>query len=1091
MTVPNAQLLFRAARALAPQAAGVPDADLVRRAFRGGDGAAFELLLWRHGGMVWGVCRRLLGHTHDAEDAFQATFLALARKGSSIGDGNAVAAWLHRVAVRAALAARARRSRRGEIERLTAFPPDVADDSDPPRDAAGRDLRRLLDEEIGRLPTRYRLAFILCELQGRSRAAAADELNCAVGTVESRLSRARGLLRRRLARRGLGLPAVLVIHAVPASLRATALARVAPESIAPAAVAALAAQALRGPLPWARLAAAAALLAACVGVATLRTVAGGPDPVTPAAPVTPPAPGDPARNGEPLPQEAVARVGSPRLRHADQIQDVVFSPDSRLIASVGRDGFIRVWDAATGAARHRFPILAGEQAVLAFAADGKSLLFAGPMPPDPVKVFTPVALRRFDLATGKEDAIPLPGNKAVAYGPAFAPDGSAFGFTADNQEYHVVAVPSGKLIRTVKMGAPGAVAVMTAGGTRVAFPPNQPGAAMTVHDVAAGKELPQIKDGARSIVAAAFSPDGRSIATVAHDPGNWVDTIGVWDTATGQLRRRIEGVENTASCVAFAPDGKSVAVGNLQRLAVQVFDVETGKPAGHYRSWPSVKHVVFAPDGRSLAAGRTTATISVWDLKAGKPTPASADPDGGVFAMRFTAGDRLLTVADDVSLHDWRTGKVVERLPDPRERPFGGYSLSPDLRLAVDSEPKGTIRLMNARTGEIVRLLKGHTSLAETTLFSADGKRLFSRGHDGTVRAWEVATGKELLKLTADTPRSGDRLALSADGRLLACSHAGGDGRVVHVWDAATGRELHRLTPPKGHVGNLEFAPDGRLLACATGEWWGNPPPPGQVVLWDTATGRERHVLECGEGAAHSLTFSPDGRTLATGGHDKLVRLWETASGQERHAFRGHEGPVYALAFSADGRRLASASPEAPVFIWDVYGGKQAPLPEGDANRLWAALASDNSAAAFAAVRKLAADPERAAALLREHLQPAPPLDEARLRRLLADLDADRFPVRKQAAVELTKLAPDVEAALRRAWEGAASDEVRTSLGKILATLAVPTGANLRERRSLEAREQAGSPSAVELLETLAKGAPSARLTDEAAAALKRLRQSE
>src|SRR5437764_13033353 len=172
--------------------------------------------------MVWGVCRRLLAHTQDAEDAFQATFLTLARSAGTIGERGAVAAWLYRVALYTSLAARKARRRRAVRESLMPEPPERASGEDPAHAASARDLRRLIDEEINSLPEKLRLPFLLCEVEGRCRASVAAELGCPVGTVESRLSRARQRLRLRLSRRGLAFPAALAV-AVPGSLHAATL----------------------------------------------------------------------------------------------------------------------------------------------------------------------------------------------------------------------------------------------------------------------------------------------------------------------------------------------------------------------------------------------------------------------------------------------------------------------------------------------------------------------------------------------------------------------------------------------------------------------------------------------------------------------------------------------------------------------------------------------------------------------------------------------------------------------------------------------------------------------------------------------------
>jgi RNA polymerase sigma factor (sigma-70 family) len=187
------------------------DAELLAR-WRAGDLCALELLVRRHGRMVLGVCRRVLGATPDAEDAFQATFLVLIQKARSLARPEQVAGWLHAVALRVALKARTARARRRERETEIVDIPDPAN-PDPAADA--QELRRTLDEELDRLPEKYRLVIVLCELEGRTLEEAARLLGWPKGTVAGRLSRGRELLRQRLSRRGVGLPLFLIAH-VPA-----------------------------------------------------------------------------------------------------------------------------------------------------------------------------------------------------------------------------------------------------------------------------------------------------------------------------------------------------------------------------------------------------------------------------------------------------------------------------------------------------------------------------------------------------------------------------------------------------------------------------------------------------------------------------------------------------------------------------------------------------------------------------------------------------------------------------------------------------------------------------------------------------------
>lgn len=169
---------------------------LVRR-----DGAALAALVWRHGSMVWGVCRRVLRSHHDAEDAFQATFLVLVRKGASIASRELLANWLYGVAQQTALKARATvAKRKGRERQVTTMPEPAAAERD-----LWQDLQPVLDEELGRLPGKYRSVIVLCELEGKTRKQAARLLGVPDGTVAGWLARARALLAKRLARRGVAL----------------------------------------------------------------------------------------------------------------------------------------------------------------------------------------------------------------------------------------------------------------------------------------------------------------------------------------------------------------------------------------------------------------------------------------------------------------------------------------------------------------------------------------------------------------------------------------------------------------------------------------------------------------------------------------------------------------------------------------------------------------------------------------------------------------------------------------------------------------------------------------------------------------------
>jgi RNA polymerase sigma factor (sigma-70 family) len=194
------------------------DEDLLER-FLKGEGfesqEAFRTLVVRHGPMVLGICRHVLNHEADAEDAFQATFLVLARKAASIRNRRFPSAWLHEVAFRIACKARGKEVRRSHLEKLgMAMSPRTIENNDPQETAAWNELRPILHEEVNCLPEKFRILVILSYLEGKTNEEVAELLRCPVGTVKGRLSRAREVLRRRLIRRGMVLSAAFLMTAL-------------------------------------------------------------------------------------------------------------------------------------------------------------------------------------------------------------------------------------------------------------------------------------------------------------------------------------------------------------------------------------------------------------------------------------------------------------------------------------------------------------------------------------------------------------------------------------------------------------------------------------------------------------------------------------------------------------------------------------------------------------------------------------------------------------------------------------------------------------------------------------------------------------
>ncbi len=298
------------------QGAEISDRQLLERFAARHEEGAFEALVRRHAPLVHGVCRRVLRQEQDAEDAFQAAFLVLARKAGEVGRRGSVAGWLHRVAYHAALRARARAVRREQHERQAAprESPNLLEE------VTGREFLAVLDEELQRLPEDRRVPLVLCYLQGHTCDDAARQLGWSLRTLKRRLEQGRNGLRARLARRGIALPAALLALGVAQKGKATVPAAWTAATVRAAldlgagttvAATAIAEAVLRGMSAARRKALGALLL-----VGTLIVGAGALAARGPARPGEPPPPAPPAQVAEPPQQPAPPPEPAPEAGEA-------------------------------------------------------------------------------------------------------------------------------------------------------------------------------------------------------------------------------------------------------------------------------------------------------------------------------------------------------------------------------------------------------------------------------------------------------------------------------------------------------------------------------------------------------------------------------------------------------------------------------------------------------------------------------------------------------------------------------------------------------------------------------------------------------
>src|SRR5262245_31806058 len=514
------------------------------------------------------------------------------------------------------------------------------------------------------------------------------------------------------------------------------------------------------------------------------------------------------------------------LRQVDTIFAVSFSPDSRLLATAGRDGKIVLWNPRSGERLHELNAR-GIVYDLAFSPDSRHLASVG------------MDVRIFDVESEKSVQLPKK-HTSVVFSVAWSPDDRYLVSTDRNGEAHLWNPDKAEHVRLLAHVLDLRTSAFSPDGTQLVA--GSWDGSILLWDMSNLDAPPIIRNAnAGQIYDLAFGPDGRRVAFCARDG------VRIWDMRTGAELHAFTGHNGVAISVAFSPVGSWLATGGVDGM-VKIWDATLREEFRRFVE-TNAQSIGFShePDGRDVVVGSVDRWVKMWDAATAKTIVAVPNQTMPITAVAADCNGRWLAwISGGKSLRAWdRTAEKIAWSSSLDRGPITGLAYNKDGTRLAWGGVEGTIHVCEAATGQDIDVLGNPGSPVTGVAFDPTSDALASIDRAGTIRVWDVAARKAIAKWGGSSQELPTADALS---------------------ESVSGPAAPRIT-------RLAYSPDGKRLALATRL---RPPE-----IWDTAAGRPALILDRAVDGADCAAFTADGRQFVAGLGAQL-RIWNTAE-QDRH----------------------------------------------------------------------------------------------------------------------------------------------------------------------------------------------------------------